>query len=51
MQRLGGKRKHGRPEEGLKEGRMAGAERTRLKKSLETVQRHYTGLCRMWQRV
>ena len=38
-------------EEGVKEGRVAGLERKRLKMSLEIVERKHTGLCRMWQRV
>ena len=51
MQRLGGKRKHSKSEQGLKEGRVAGLERKRLKMSLEIVERNHTGHCRMWQRV
>lgn len=49
--KAGGKRKHSKSEEGVKEGRVAGLERKRLKMSLEIVERKHTGLCRMWQRV
>lgn len=49
--KAGGKRKHSKSEEGVKEGRVAGLERKRLKMSLEIVEKKHTGLCRMWQRV
>lgn len=48
--KAGGKRKHSKSEEVLKEGRVGGLERKRLRMSLEIVERNHTGLSRMWQR-